>query len=122
MADRWATFDCYGTLIDWHAGIRGVLQRVWPEADPAHLLAVHHAVEPTGPGYDRGLRGTHCIRIENVDLLVGKAFSSKSFRCFGCQVDADQHTPTFEPLHHSSPRLRPNITLGKPYLLPSACE
>ncbi len=23
--DRWATFDCYGTLIDWMAGIRGTL-------------------------------------------------------------------------------------------------
>ena len=24
-ADRWATFDCYGTLIDWLGGIRGTL-------------------------------------------------------------------------------------------------
>jgi 2-haloacid dehalogenase len=46
MTDRWATFDCYGTLIDWHAGIRGVGRRLWPEADPEHLLRLHHAVEP----------------------------------------------------------------------------
>jgi 2-haloacid dehalogenase len=26
MADRWITFDCYGTLIDWHSGIRAGLQ------------------------------------------------------------------------------------------------
>ena len=25
MADRWATFDCYGTLIDWNGGIGSVL-------------------------------------------------------------------------------------------------
>jgi 2-haloacid dehalogenase len=25
MADRWATFDCYGTLIDWNAGLRDAL-------------------------------------------------------------------------------------------------
>src|SRR6478672_2815608 len=25
-AERWATFDCYGTLIDWNAGIRGELE------------------------------------------------------------------------------------------------
>jgi 2-haloacid dehalogenase len=27
--DRWATFDCYGTLIDWNAGIRAELERVF---------------------------------------------------------------------------------------------
>jgi FMN phosphatase YigB (HAD superfamily) len=24
--ERWATFDCYGTLVDWNAGIGGELQ------------------------------------------------------------------------------------------------
>ena len=27
MSDRWATFDCYGTLIDWDGGIRRALAR-----------------------------------------------------------------------------------------------
>ena len=27
MTDRWATFDCYGTLIDWDRGIRRALER-----------------------------------------------------------------------------------------------
>jgi 2-haloacid dehalogenase len=46
MTDRWATFDCYGTLIDWHAGIRSSVRRVWPDGDPEYLLGLHHAVEP----------------------------------------------------------------------------
>jgi 2-haloacid dehalogenase len=46
VTDRWATFDCYGTLIDWHAGIASVMRRVWPDADPDRLLTLHHAVEP----------------------------------------------------------------------------
>jgi 2-haloacid dehalogenase len=46
VSDRWATFDCYGTLIDWHGGINGVLRRLWPDQDSARLLARHHAVEP----------------------------------------------------------------------------
>jgi 2-haloacid dehalogenase len=29
VTTRWATFDCYGTLIDWNAGIRGALRRVF---------------------------------------------------------------------------------------------
>ncbi|HEY4347619.1 MAG TPA: HAD family hydrolase [Gaiellaceae bacterium] len=29
--DRWATFDCYGTLIDWNGGIRAELARVFAD-------------------------------------------------------------------------------------------
>jgi len=43
---RWATFDCYGTLIDWNSGIRGELARVWPDADADELLNRYHDVEP----------------------------------------------------------------------------
>ena len=46
MRDRWATFDCYGTLVDWMAGIRGTLARVWPDADAAALLTLYHQLEP----------------------------------------------------------------------------
>jgi 2-haloacid dehalogenase len=46
MADRWATFDCYGTLIDWYGGIKSVFSRLWPAADLDRLLARHHAIEP----------------------------------------------------------------------------
>jgi 2-haloacid dehalogenase len=46
VTDRWATFDCYGTLIDWEGGIRGVIRRLWPQADQERLLRRHHAIEP----------------------------------------------------------------------------
>ncbi|MDQ3811465.1 MAG: haloacid dehalogenase type II [Chloroflexota bacterium] len=46
MTERWATFDCYGTLIDWHGGITSVFRRLWPDLDSAHLLRLHHAIEP----------------------------------------------------------------------------
>ena len=46
MADRWATFDCYGTLIDWDAGIRGTLARLFPEGDGDELLERYHELEP----------------------------------------------------------------------------
>jgi 2-haloacid dehalogenase len=46
MADRWATFDCYGTLIDWNAGIRRELARMFgPDAAPT-LLERYHELEP----------------------------------------------------------------------------
>jgi 2-haloacid dehalogenase len=42
VSDRWATFDCYGTLVDWNAGIGAELARLL--GDP--LLERYHAVEP----------------------------------------------------------------------------
>jgi 2-haloacid dehalogenase len=44
--ERWATFDCYGTLIDWNRGIGDTLARLWPAADRDALLATYHEVEP----------------------------------------------------------------------------
>src|ERR1051326_2364674 len=46
MSDRWATFDCYGTLIDWYGGILGLVRRLWPDADAERLLRRHNAIEP----------------------------------------------------------------------------
>ena len=43
--DRWATFDCYGTLVDWHGGIRDELARRWPDADVAALHRRYLEVE-----------------------------------------------------------------------------
>jgi 2-haloacid dehalogenase len=44
--DRWATFDCYGTLIDWNAGIRAVLERLWGVEQAPKLLERYHELEP----------------------------------------------------------------------------
>jgi 2-haloacid dehalogenase len=44
--DRWASFDCYGTLIDWRGGQRSALSSVWPDADPSALVARYHELEP----------------------------------------------------------------------------
>ena len=46
MTDRWATFDCYGTLIDWMGGIRATLADLWPAARRRALLARYHEIEP----------------------------------------------------------------------------
>jgi 2-haloacid dehalogenase len=46
MADRWATFDCYGTIVDWNAGIRRELGRLFGEAESVRLLESYHRMEP----------------------------------------------------------------------------
>jgi Predicted hydrolase (HAD superfamily) len=45
VSERWATFDCYGTLIDWHGGIRTTLARLWPDADLTDLLRTYLHLE-----------------------------------------------------------------------------
>jgi 2-haloacid dehalogenase len=42
----WATFDCYGTLIDWDGGVRGALARLAGAERAPELLERYHAAEP----------------------------------------------------------------------------
>jgi 2-haloacid dehalogenase len=44
--ERWATFDCYGTLIDWNGGIRRELVRVFGEDEADERLDRYHELEP----------------------------------------------------------------------------
>jgi 2-haloacid dehalogenase len=43
---RWATFDCYGTLIDWNGGIRAELARLFGEDRADDQLGRYHELEP----------------------------------------------------------------------------
>ena len=53
--DRWATFDCYGTLVDWNAGIGAAL------GDPS-LLPRYHEVEPLVQAENPGRRYREVLR------------------------------------------------------------
>ena len=44
--DRWATFDCYGTLVDWNGAIRAQLARVFGDERAGELLERYHELEP----------------------------------------------------------------------------
>ncbi len=46
MTDTWATFDCYGTLIDWERGIMDTFTGLWPDEDASALLERYHEIEP----------------------------------------------------------------------------
>lgn len=45
--ERWATFDCYGTLVDWNGGIRNELEKLFGLDRADELLARYHELEPT---------------------------------------------------------------------------
>jgi 2-haloacid dehalogenase len=46
VADRWATFDCYGTLIDWNGGVAAELGRLFGAGRAPALLERYHEIEP----------------------------------------------------------------------------
>jgi len=43
---RWATFDCYGTLVDWNTGIGDELSRLFGDSQGDALLDRYHQIEP----------------------------------------------------------------------------
>ena len=44
--ERWATFDCYGTLVDWNGGIRAELEKLFGVEDAEPLVRRYHELEP----------------------------------------------------------------------------
>ncbi len=53
MADKWLTFDCYGTVADWNTCMGGALQAI-AGADASRLLTAYHQAEleiEAGPGW-----------------------------------------------------------------------
>jgi 2-haloacid dehalogenase len=45
--ERWATFDCYGTLVDWNTGILAELEKLFGVENAGRLLVRYHELEPT---------------------------------------------------------------------------
>jgi 2-haloacid dehalogenase len=43
---RWATFDVYGTLVDWNSGIAAELGRLFGASSSEELLSAYHSIEP----------------------------------------------------------------------------
>jgi 2-haloacid dehalogenase len=46
VGDRWATFDCYGTIVDWNAGIGNELEHLFGVEHRDRLLRRFHDIEP----------------------------------------------------------------------------
>jgi 2-haloacid dehalogenase len=92
--ERWASFDCYGTLIDWMAGIRTVLADLFPDRDADELLHRYHAIEPDVQ-HGRGIPYRQVLT-EALELLAGREHLA---------LDADDRSaladslPSWPPFH-----------------------
>ena len=77
MPDRWATFDCYGTLVDWNAGLRAAL-------GGDELLARYHELEPLVQAEDpaRSYRDVLAETARRVGVATSPADSLPSWPVF----------------------------------------
>jgi 2-haloacid dehalogenase len=83
---RWATFDCYGTLIDWNGGLRKAL-------GSDELLERYHEVEPQ-------------VQAENPALSYREVMAEVSRRLGAADEDAlPRSLPSWEPF----PEVRPAL-------------
>ena len=80
MVERWATFDCYGTLVDWNGGIGDQLARLFGDESRDRLLARYHELEPEIEAGHPGMRYRNVMALtlgriadeENVVLAPGE--------------------------------------------------
>ena len=73
--ERWATFDCYGTLVDWNGGIRTQLERLFGVERADELLARYHELEPEIQAENPGIsyREVLTIALERLEEETGLA-------------------------------------------------
>jgi 2-haloacid dehalogenase len=65
VGERWVSFDCYGTLVDWNGGISTQLARLFGAAEAPRLLHRYHELEP-----QLEADGTRSYRAVLTDALV----------------------------------------------------
>jgi 2-haloacid dehalogenase len=71
--ERWATFDCYGTLVDWNGGIHAELEKLFGVGRADELLARYHELEPEIQASSPGLsyREVLTIALEQLAAETG---------------------------------------------------
>jgi 2-haloacid dehalogenase len=68
VAERWATFDCYGTLVDWNGGIRAELEKLFGVESGELMLRRYHELEPEIQAGSPGLSYREVLTIALVQL------------------------------------------------------
>jgi 2-haloacid dehalogenase len=71
--DRWATFDCYGTLVDWNGGIREQFERLFGVERADELVLRYHELEPRIQSANPGAsyREVLTIALEQLAAVTG---------------------------------------------------
>jgi 2-haloacid dehalogenase len=96
--ERWATFDCYGTLVDWNAGIHGELEKLFGVEHADALLARYHELEPRIQGDNPGasFREVLTLALEELAAETGLTLPEGETSALARSLPA---WPVFEDVH-----------------------
>ena len=98
MAERWATFDCYGTIVDWNAGITAELEKLFGVEHADRLLERYHELEPAiqaeNPGHS--YREVLTIALERLAAEAGLALPEGETSALARSLPS---WPVFEDAH-----------------------
>src|SRR5207302_10731899 len=83
VGERWATFDCYGTLVDWNAGIGSELERLWGRDERPRLVARYHELEHEIEAEDPGRPYREVLR-----LALERIAQAEALPLAGEKIDA----------------------------------
>jgi 2-haloacid dehalogenase len=96
--ERWATFDCYGTLVDWNSGIRAELEKLFGVERAGELLVRYHELEPeiqaSSPG--TSYREVLTIALEQLSAETGLTLPEGETSALARSLPS---WPVFEDVH-----------------------
>jgi 2-haloacid dehalogenase len=92
VAERWATFDCYGTIVDWNAGIKAELEKLFGVGLEDKLLAQFHELEPEIQAANPGHTYREVLSIA-LERLAEETHTTRSRRR-GTAAGASRSSPT----------------------------
>ena len=103
MAERWATFDCYGTLVDWNGGIRAELENLFGVEHADRLLARYHELEPEIQAAEPGssYRAVLTLALERLAREEGLAVPEGEANALARSLPS---WPVFDDVRPRSPR------------------
>ena len=96
MSDKWITFDCFGTLVDWHRGFADILRPVAGERT-AELIAAYHE-------FERAVEHERPHRLYRVVLQEAVARAAAKI---GLPLTAEQRASL--PLHWGTQQVFPDV-------------
>jgi 2-haloacid dehalogenase len=86
--ERWATFDCYGTLIDWNGGIGRELERLFGAESAPRLLHGYHELEPVveREAPERSYRGVLAVTLARLAEREGRSLPYEEADALGASL------------------------------------
>ena len=103
--ERWATFDCYGTLVDWNGGIHAELEKLFGVERADELLPRYHELEPAIQASNPGVsyREVLTIALERLASDTGLTLPEGEVSALARSLP---EWPVFEDVHDGLSQVR----------------